>query len=70
LNAPIGTPKPVIDKLYAAASSALQQADVRESLIKVQLYVVASHPEASARRLSDEANAMREVAKKAGIQPQ
>ena len=70
LNAPGATPKAVMDKLYAAVSSPLQQAEVRESMAKVQLHVVGSNPEDSVRRLAAEANAMREVARKAGIQPQ
>jgi tripartite-type tricarboxylate transporter receptor subunit TctC len=56
--------------LYAAVSSALQQAEVREMMRKVQLYVVGTTPEESGKRLIEEANAMKEVARRAGIQPQ
>jgi tripartite-type tricarboxylate transporter receptor subunit TctC len=70
LNVPAGTPKAAIDKLHAAASKALQQADVRARFEKAGFDVVEQSPEAAAKSLVEASRFFAEVARKAGIQPE
>jgi tripartite-type tricarboxylate transporter receptor subunit TctC len=70
IHSPAAVPKPAVDKLYAALSSALQQPEVREGHAKAYLHLVGSTPEASAKRIADEIAYYAAVAKKAGIKPE
>lgn len=70
LNIRAGTPKPIVDRLYMAASRALQNPNVRAQFAKIQFEVVERDPEAASQRLAQLAGMFAEVARKAGIQPQ
>jgi tripartite-type tricarboxylate transporter receptor subunit TctC len=70
INAPAGIPRGAFDKLYAAASRALKEPDVRARLTGLQLEIVELAPDAAAKRFADEARYLADVARKAGIQPQ
>jgi len=70
LNLRSGTPKPVVDKLYSAASRALQSPNVRAQLGRIQFEVVELNPEAAGKRLGELTTMFADVARKAGIQPQ
>jgi tripartite-type tricarboxylate transporter receptor subunit TctC len=70
IHSPAGVPKAVIDRLYAALASSLQQNEVREGHAKAYLHLVGSTPEASAKRYADEIAYYAVVAKKAGIKPE
>ena len=70
LNVRAGTPKPVFDRLYAAASRALREPGVKAQLAKLRLDVVGDTPQVAATRLTEEAAVYALVAKTAGIAPQ
>ncbi len=70
INAAAGIPKPAFDKLYAAASRALKEPEVRARLTNIQMEIAEQSPEVAAKRFADEARYLAEVARKAGIQPQ
>lgn len=70
LNVRAGTPKPVMDRLHAAASAALKQPEVKTALAKFQLEIVGDSPEAAARVLQDQGRLFADIAKKAGIVPE
>lgn len=70
LNVRNGTPKAAIDKLYAAASQALKETEVRAVFAKMRLGIVAQPSDVAVKQLAEEAKRYAEVAKKAGIQPQ
>ena len=70
LNARIGTPKPVLDKLSSAASRALQQPELRARFAKIQYDVVDQSGESAIKKLEDIARIFADVAKKVGIQPE
>lgn len=68
LNVPAGTPRSVIDKLYAAASAALQHPDVKARFSKLQMEILNRAPEAAAKSLASQAKLFAEIAKKTGFQ--
>ena len=68
LNVAAGTPKPIVDRLNAAASIALQQPEVRAQYGKMRLDVVGGTPEEAARILATMAKTYAEIAKNVGIQ--
>lgn len=70
LHGPAGLPKPVVDKLVAAAGAALQVPEVRAQYAKIRLEVVAAGPEASNRAMADTYRLFSEIAKSVGIEPQ
>ena len=70
LNAPAGTPEPVTGKIHAAASRALQSADVKARFAKVGWDVIDRRPEVIAKMLLEQSRFFADVAKKAGIQPE
>lgn len=70
LNAPVGTAQVAMDKLYAAASRALQQPEVKELFTKVQMEIVNQIPERAAEKLAEEAKIFADIAKKVGIRPE
>jgi len=67
LNVRAGTPKTVIDKLYATAKQALEQPEMKASLAKMQLEASGESPEASAANLAAQAKFFAEIAKKIGM---
>lgn len=69
LNVPVGTPKAVTDKLFAAATKVLQQPEVKAQYAKFQLEIVNESPEAAAKRLAQQAKLFADIAKKVGMKP-
>lgn len=67
LNVAAGTPKPIIDRLNAAANQALQQPDVKSQYAKMRLDIVGGTPEDAARILAGMAKTYAEIAKSVGI---
>lgn len=70
LNARVGTPRPVIDRLYLATKTALEVPEVRAGLTKLGLYPVGSDPDSSYKTIEFAINANAEIARRAGIKPQ
>ena len=70
MHAPAGVPKPIIDKLVAAATQALQQPEVRAQYAKIRLEVVGAGPEAAAKSMADTARLFTDIANSVGIRPQ
>lgn len=70
LHGPAGLPRPVVDKLVAAAGAALQVPDIRAQFAKIRLEVVAAGPEASNRAMADTHRLFSDIAKSVGIEPQ
>ena len=71
LNAPAGTPKPVIDKIHAAAVRALQQPGLRATFAKMGLTIARDTSQEAARKtLAGSARMFADVAAKTGFQPQ
>ena len=68
LHAPKNTPKPVIDKLYAAVSASLQKEQVKTAFAKAGLSVVNTPPVEAQRRHADLARFFTEMVKKSGIE--
>jgi len=68
-NLPAGTPKPVVDRLNAATNQALQSAEVKELIAKLNYDIVGGTQESAAKRLADSARAYADAAKSAGISP-
>lgn len=70
LLAPKGTPAPIVEKLHAAAVTALQDPDVRKRLIDIGADPAHSTPTELATLVSTEIVKWREVIIKAGLQPE
>lgn len=70
MNAPAATPKEATSKLYAAASQALKEPEVRARFEKVFLDIVEQSPEVAARDLAEEAGFYAEIAKGIGLRPE
>jgi len=70
LNIRAGTPKPVFDKLYGAATTALRSAAVREAYAKMLFTPVGDTSESAARKLADEGATFIAIANKLGIKPE
>ena len=68
LNVAAGTPKPIIDRLNAAAGQALQHPDVKSQYAKMRLDVVGGTPDEAARILANMAKTYAEIARNVGIQ--
>jgi tripartite-type tricarboxylate transporter receptor subunit TctC len=68
LNVAAGTPRPMIERLNAAAAQALQQPEVKAQYAKMRLDVVGGSPEDAARALAGMARTYAEIAKSVGIQ--
>ncbi len=66
--APVGTPKPIVDRLNAELLKAVGAPDVREKLIAQGLEPIGSAPEEVTRRTLAGLKRMSEVVKRAGIQ--
>ena len=69
LLAPGGTPKPVIDKIYAAMQSAMRQPEVVEQYKKLGAEALAPGPDALEKLIKDDTAKWHKVISTAGIQP-
>jgi tripartite-type tricarboxylate transporter receptor subunit TctC len=67
IAAPIATPAPVITRISAAVTSAMQTPEARDTFAKAGLDVLALSPQETARRVAAEAAFFMSIAKKAGI---
>jgi len=65
--APVGTPKPIVDRLNAEVVKAVTSADVREKLIAQGLEPIGSPPETVTQRTQDGLKRMSAIVKRAGI---
>ena len=70
MHSPAGMPKPIVDKLYAAATQALQLPEVKAQYAKIRLEIVGANSEVAARNMADTAKLFTEIAKSVGIKPQ
>lgn len=68
LVAPLGTPKPILDRLNAEVLKAIAAPDVREKLIAQGLEPIGSPPEEVLSRTQAGLKRMSEIVKRAGIQ--
>ena len=69
LLAPAGTPKPIVDKLYAGMAKALAMPDVKDAILKQGSKAVASKsPEDFAQYIKSEIDKFRPVIKAAGLE--
>lgn len=66
---PARMPQSIIDKLHAGISSALQAADVRQTLSGLGLSAVGSTPRQFAETIRVETEKWKQVTKRAGLQP-
>lgn len=70
LNAPAGTPKSVIDKLYAASTRVLQLPHIQAQFAGMRMDVTGDPPEMAAKGLAEEARTLSEIAKQIGLRPE
>ena len=70
MHSPAGMPKPIVDKLFAAAAQALLLPEVKAQYAKIRLEIVGAAPEAAARSMADTATLFTEIANSVGIKPQ
>ena len=69
LLAPAGTPKPIINKLYAGMAKALAMPDVKAAILKSGSKAVSSaSPEAFGQYIKSEMEKFRPVIKAAGLE--
>jgi tripartite-type tricarboxylate transporter receptor subunit TctC len=71
LMAPAGTPKEIVQKLHAAVSKAINQADLKSRFNEKGIDLVASSsPEELGNLIKSEVNRLQKLAKTAGIKPE
>ena len=70
LSVPSRTPSHIIDKLYKAASRALQQPEVKARFANLRYDIIGASPEAAERNIAAEVTLYAEIIKKAGIKQQ
>jgi len=70
LNVRAGTSKAITDRLYAAASKALQTPEVKAAYAKLRLDIVEQPAEVAAKALAEEAKMYADVAARIGFKPQ
>ncbi|WP_337178892.1 tripartite tricarboxylate transporter substrate binding protein [Hydrogenophaga borbori] len=70
MMAPAGTPSPVVQKLHAALTGALQSAEVRERFNKLGADAWTLTPEAFDKYIREEIAANEELVRAAGLKPQ
>ena len=68
IEAPAGTPKPIVDKLSSDIKIILQRPDVQERMLAAGVYVNYLSPADSAKRISRELNMWAKVIKDAKVQ--
>ena len=64
-----GTPKPIMDRLYKAAVSALRSPELIASWEKLKQEISTDGPEVAGPKVAEEARFYAEAAKKTGMQP-
>ena len=69
LVVPVGTPKPIVDRLNAELVKAVNTPEVREKLVAQGLEPIGSSPEAVTQRTQDGLKRMAAIVKRANIQP-
>lgn len=69
-NIPLGTPKIAVDQLYAAASKALKQPDIKARIQKMGFEITEQSAETATQSLLEEAKFLAAIAKKIGLHPQ
>ena len=70
LNVKSGTPRPVMERLNAAATFAVQQPDLKDFFDKNGVYAAELSLDAAAKRVTEVSRAYAEIAAKSGIKPQ
>ncbi|MSP96439.1 MAG: tripartite tricarboxylate transporter substrate binding protein [Betaproteobacteria bacterium] len=70
LNVKAGTPRPVMERLNAAATFAVQQPEVKDFFDKNGVYAVEMSVDAAAKKVEEVARSYTEIAAKSGIKPQ
>ena len=70
IAAPAGTPKPIVDKLYAATAKALASAEVKDKLATIGLAPMPMTPEELSRFIVSEVSKWTRLTKEAGIEPE
>ena len=70
LNVKSGTPRPIMDRLNAAATFAVQQPEVKEFFDKNGIYAVEMSVDAALKKVDDVARSYADIAAKAGIKSQ
>lgn len=65
--APGGTPRPIVDKLYASASAALRDPHVKDLLVKTGADIVGNTPDVFAQKIREDVVKWAKVIKAAGI---
>jgi len=66
-----GTPKAIVEQLYAAFSKALQTKEAKDQLALLKLVPISDNtPDSNVRRLQDEARLLTSIAKAINIQPE
>ena len=68
--APAGTPKPIVDKLYAATTKALTSAEVRDKLATIGIAPMPMTPDELSRFIVSEVAKWTRLTKEAGIEPE
>jgi len=66
---PAGTPRPIVDKTYAALKAVLERPAIREQLAKVGAVVHLMGPAEYGKHLADEVAKWKTVRDKAGLEP-
>lgn len=69
LNVPAGTPRPIVDKLYDAASRALKLPDVRARLAKLYVEIDEETPETATNTLLEQGQFYSAIGKQLGLRP-
>jgi tripartite-type tricarboxylate transporter receptor subunit TctC len=70
INVRAGTPRPIVEKLYATISQVLKQDNVKTQLERFQINVAPETPDEAAASLASAAIAISETAKKIGMKPE
>ena len=70
LHVPGATPKAIVNKLYDASSKALALPETRATFATLKQDIVDQTPDASARRMAEDARVASEIAKAIGLKPQ
>jgi tripartite-type tricarboxylate transporter receptor subunit TctC len=69
LFAPAGTPKPIIDRVHRAVTTALESAEVREKLNRIGVVANLSSPDELGRIVHEDLKFWREAIAAAGLEP-
>ena len=69
LQAPAGTPKPIVDRLYKETTAVMAQPDVKQKLESLGLQLVGNTPSEFAGLIKTETEGWAKVIKAAGIKP-